>query len=125
MNDERLFYQPTQAELEAGLACDGPDCSGQYAPKKRDLVLTVGGNRVTIQDTEYWECEECGAFVTAREESRRIRKEARQQAEYSGRLVVRMDPSMHRQLTELAEANHRSLNGEILYRLKQSLGSDS
>ncbi len=58
--------------------------------------------------------------MTDREESERIRKEARQN-KYTGRLTLRLDPLLHQEMAIQAKANHRSLNNEITFRLKQSL----
>ena len=121
--DEELFYQPTREMLESGLACNDPECSGQYVPKRRDITMKRKRGSVVIRDTEYWECEVCGGFVTAREEVERIRKESRQQNQYTGRLTLRLDPALHQEIAERAKANHRSLNNEIAYRLKESLGN--
>jgi len=40
------------------------------------------------------------------------------------RITLRLPADVHEQLTESAEATNRSMNAEIVYRLKQSLGMD-
>ncbi len=120
--EEHLFYQPTREMLEPGLACDDPECTGQYVPKQRDITMKRKSGPVVIRDSEYWECEVCGGFVTAREETERIRNETRQQTNFTGRLTLRLEPALHQEIAQQAKVNHRSLNNEIAYRLKLSLG---
>ena len=119
--DKRFFSHPSEAELEAGLTCEDGEVVGQYVRKFRDITLRRGGVPVTIKDSEYWECESCGTFVTSREEMKRIQELARQQTAYTGRLTLRLSPELHQQLAEEAHNNHRSLNNELAYRLRQSL----
>jgi len=119
--DQRHFSHPGEAELQQGLACEEPDCSGQYVKKLRDIKMRRKSGPITIQNSEYWECEECGSFVTAKEEVQRIQEQARSQESYTGRLTVRLSPELHRQLVEAAQNNRRSLNNELAYRLEQSL----
>ncbi len=119
--EQRLFSHPSEAELEAGLACDDAECSGEYVKKTRDITMKRGSRTVTIHGSEYWECESCGSFTTAKEEIQRIQEKARSQTNYTGRLTLRLTPELHRQLVEEAQANHRSLNNELAYRLQQSL----
>jgi len=119
--DGQLFYQPTREMLEAGLACNDPECAGQYISKKRDITMRRKSGPVVIRDSEYWECEVCGGFVTDREEVERIRKGVPQQNNYTGRLTLRLDSALHQEMANQAKANHRSLNNEITYRLKRSL----
>lgn len=126
MNDEQFFYQPTRGELESGLACDEPDCTGHYVAKKRDITMRRKSGPIVIKDSEYWECDTCGSFVTAKEEVQRIRDEAKELTEYTGRLTLRLPPELHRELVLQAKTNHRSLNNELTYRLERSLkNSDS
>ena len=40
------------------------------------------------------------------------------------KLVVRLDEALHRSLTTEAQHAVRSLNGEIVYRLRSSFGDD-
>ncbi len=70
--DRRLFFHPSEAELEAGLACDDPECSGRYVKKHRERTMKRNSGSVTIHDSEYWECESCGSFTTAKEEMQRV-----------------------------------------------------
>lgn len=119
--DQKHFSHPSEKELTAGFACEEPDCSGQYVKKLRDIKMKRKSGPITIQDSEYWECEECGCFVTAKEEIQRIQEQAKVQESYTGRLTVRLNPELHRQLAEEAQSNHRSLNNELAYRLEKSL----
>jgi hypothetical protein len=42
--------------------------------------------------------------------------------EYSGRVLLRMPPSLHRQVADLAEQDHTSLNATLVSLLSQALG---
>ena len=123
--EQRLFSHPSEAELQAGLACDDAECSGEYVRKTRDIRMKKGNGLVTIEDSEYWECESCGSFTTAKEEMQKIQEKARNQANYTGRLTLRLPPELHRQLAEEAQTNHRSLNNELAFRLSQSLKGET
>lgn len=118
--EEQVFSHPSQAVLEAGLACDDPECGGQYVKKKRDITMKRRSGPIVIRDSEYWECESCGGFVTSLEEEQRIRAYVRSETSYTGRLTVRLSPELHRLLSLEAEHNRRSLNNELAYRLEQS-----
>lgn len=120
-DEQKYFSHPSEKELEKGLTCEEPGCSGQYLKKLRDIKMKRKGNTVTIQDSEYWECDLCENFVTAKEEIQRIQKQAKEQENYTGRLTLRLNPELHRQLAEEAQINHRSLNNELAYRLEKSL----
>jgi YgiT-type zinc finger domain-containing protein len=123
-DDKRLFSHPSEFTLQSGLSCEDAECVGHYVKKLRDLTFKRNGGTITIKNSEYWECDVCGSFVTSKEEMKRIRVNTREQIAYTGRLTLRLSPELHQQLAEEAQSNHRSLNNELAYRLAQSLKSE-
>ena len=120
-NDD-YFYHPPREDLLKGLECEDPECKGHYVPKFRDITMRRAGGNINIKNSEYWECEECGNFVTSKEEVKRIGEESKkQEVRYNGRLTLRLDADLHKKLAAKAEKNRRSLNNELIYRLERSL----
>jgi hypothetical protein len=117
MKNETYFDHPTEPILK----CEEEGCAGTMMRKTRNISFQSRGKTITIPDSEYWECDTCEAMVTTQKEINRLRKEATEPTERSGRLVLRMPPELHQRLVELASQHHRSLNGEILERLQESV----
>jgi YgiT-type zinc finger domain-containing protein len=80
-------------------------------------LVSKQGKRVVIPDLDVEVCDHCGERVFDLAAVRQIEAYKR----YSGRVLLRLDPELHRRLAELAKAHHRSLNEEMNLRLRESL----
>jgi len=92
-------------------------CSGIMVEKQIDLKLKRGKKKVTIPEVCVWECDRCGEQMFPYESAEKVEA----YKEYSGRLLVRVDPLTHKRIIEKAKKDHRSLNQEISYWIEHCL----
>jgi len=89
-------------------------CDGTLSLKKIEHKLKVKKKTVIVPNVEVWECDRCGERFYPYEASKKIDM----YKEYSGRLMLRIEPEIHLKLTRLAKQHRRSLNQEISYLLE-------
>lgn len=89
-------------------------CDGSLILKRVDYTLKHNGRTVAVPEVEVWECDTCKERFYPYEASKKIDL----YKEYSGRLMLRINPELHWKLIRLAKKNHRSLNQEISYLLE-------
>lgn len=82
---------------------------GHLTLRKINYQFKHKGKTIVIPDLEIWECDTCGEQFFPYEASKRIDF----YKEFSGKLMVRIDPELHGKLNYLAKKHHRSLNQEI------------
>lgn len=92
-------------------------CSGSLHLKRTKHAIRLKDRAVTIPDVEAWECDRCGERFYPYETSRKIDI----YKEYSGRLMLRLEPEIHCKLTKIAKKHHRSINQEINYLLDSGI----
>lgn len=92
-------------------------CGGHLVLKRVDYRLTLKDKTVSVPDIEVWECASCKERFYPYEASKKIDL----YKEYSGRLMLRIDPEVHWKLVKIAKRNHRSLNQEISYLIENTL----
>lgn len=80
-------------------------------------VKLKDGRKFTVPDVEVDVCDKCGDRTFSAESLRKM-EDFKQ---CSGRLLVRLDPSLHARLLNEARESHRSLNQQISYLLSQGL----
>ncbi len=93
------------------------DCKGNLHFRRIDHKIKVKGRTVTVPDIEAWECDKCGEYFYPYEASRKIDL----YKEYSGKLMLRLEPEVHFKLIRIAKKHHRSLNQEINYLIEHTL----
>ena len=89
-------------------------CDGHLNLKRVDYTIKLKDRAVSVPDIEVWECDLCGEHFYPYETSKKIEL----YKEYSGRLMLRLEPEIHYKLSRVAKKNHRSLNQEINYLLE-------
>lgn len=92
-------------------------CAGYLTLKHINYTLKLKDRTVTVPNVEIWECDLCGQHFYPYEASKKIDL----YKEYSGRLMLRLDPQLHWKLVTVANKHHRSLNKEVNYLLENSL----
>jgi predicted HicB family RNase H-like nuclease len=70
-----------------------------------------------IPDLTVEVCDQCGERVFNAAAARQVQA----YKQYSGRILLRLDPELHGRLAQLAKQHHRSLNEELNVRLRTSL----
>ena len=86
--------------------------------RKSGILPMAGKDRtVSVPDIEVWECDLCGERFYPYEASKKIDL----YKEYSGRLMLRLEPKLHWKLARVANKHHRSLNQEVNYLLENTL----
>lgn len=90
------------------------NCQGQLRLKKIDYSLKHHGKTTVIPEMEVWQCDTCGERFFPYEASQRIDLAK----EFSGKIMLRIDPELHGKINRLAKQHHRSLNQEIQYLLE-------
>lgn len=91
-------------------------CKGLLTLKHIDYTLKHNGKTITVPKVEIWECDTCKERFYPHEASKKIDL----YKEYSGRLMLRVNPKLHWRLIRLAKKHHRSLNQEISYLLESA-----
>ena len=84
-------------------------CNGHLSIKRADHTIKLKDKTITVPDIEVWECDRCGERFYPYEASKKIDL----YKEYSGRLMLRLEPELHWKLVRIAKKHHRSLNQEI------------
>lgn len=92
-------------------------CDGRLHLKRVDYSLKLKDKTISVPDIEVWECDSCSERFYPYEASKKIDL----YKEYSGRLMLRLEPKIHWKLVRVAKRHHRSLNQEINYLLENSL----
>lgn len=92
-------------------------CDGHLSFKRVNYTIKLKDKTVSVPDIEVWECNLCGERFYPYEASKKIDL----YKEYSGRLMLRLEPEIHWKLTRVAKKHHRSLNQEINYLLENTL----
>lgn len=92
-------------------------CKGHLVFKHVDYTLKAKDKTITVPDVEVWECDTCGERFYPYEASKKIDL----YKEYSGKLILRLEPELHFKLARIAKKHHRSLNQEINYLLENTL----
>ena len=92
-------------------------CNGHLTFKRVDYAIKLKDKTVSVPDIEVWECNLCGERFYPYEASKKIDL----YKEYSGRLMLRLEPELHWKLTRVANKHHRSLNQEVNYLLENTL----
>ena len=95
-------------------------CRGKLVLTRIDYSLKYNGKTIIVPNVEIWECDTCHEQFYPAEASQKIDL----YKECSGKLMLRIDPILHKKLIRLAEENHRSLNQEIAF-LLHSVAGDS
>jgi len=93
------------------------DCDGNLILKRIDHIIKLKDRTVKVPDIEVWECDKCGERFFPFEASKKIDL----YKEYSGRLMLRLEPKIHFILVRIAKKHHRSLNQEINHLLENAL----
>jgi len=75
------------------------------------------GKKITVPDVAVDECDRCGDRIFDAVALRKI--EDYQQC--TGRLLLRLEPTMHAQLLRHSQRAHRSLNQQIVHYIAQGL----
>lgn len=89
-------------------------CDGNLSLKRIDYTIKHESKTIVVPDVEVWECDTCREHFYPYETSKKIDL----YKEYSGRLMLRIDPELHWKLIRMAKKHHRSLNQEINYLLE-------
>ncbi|MBU4590790.1 MAG: toxin-antitoxin system HicB family antitoxin [Candidatus Omnitrophica bacterium] len=92
-------------------------CDGHLILKHIDHTIKLKNRTVIVPDVEVWECDKCGERFYTYEASKKIDL----YKEYSGRLMLRIEPEIHWKLTRIAKKHHRSLNQEVNHLLENTL----
>lgn len=92
-------------------------CNGHLQLKNIEHKLNVKGKTITIPDLKVWECNLCGEHFYPYESS----KEIDFYKQYSGRIMLRLNPKLHANLVQFAQKDHRSVNQEINYLLERAI----
>jgi YgiT-type zinc finger domain-containing protein len=92
-------------------------CNGHLTFKRVDYVIKLKDKTVSVPNIEVWECDLCGERFYPYEASKKIDL----YKEYSGRLMLRLEPELHWKLARVANKHHRSLNQEVNYLLENTL----
>ncbi len=92
-------------------------CDGHLNLKRIDHTIKLKDRTVIVPDIEVWECDQCGERFYPYEASKKIDL----YKEYSGRLMLRIEPELHWRLTRIAKKHHRSLNQEVNHLLENTL----
>ena len=92
-------------------------CAGYLTLKRVDYAIKLKDKTVSVPDIELWECDLCGERFYPYEASKKIDL----YKEYSGRLMLRLEPKLHWKLAMVANKHHRSLNQEVSYLLENTL----
>ncbi len=90
-------------------------CHGQLHFKIIEHKLNVKGKIIAIPNIKVWECDLCGERFYPYESSKKIDL----YKQYSGRIMLRINPEIHSELVQIAKKHHRSLNQEINYLLSE------
>jgi YgiT-type zinc finger domain-containing protein len=93
-------------------------CAGKLNLKKIDYSLKHNGKTIIVPDVEILECDTCHEQFYPAQASQKIDL----YKECSGKLMLRIDPVLHKKLIRLAKENHRSLNQEISFLLNSAAG---
>ncbi|MBU1121305.1 MAG: toxin-antitoxin system HicB family antitoxin [Candidatus Omnitrophica bacterium] len=91
-------------------------CKGHLTIKKVNYTLKHNGKTIIVPEVEIWKCDTCGKYFYPYETSQKIDL----YKEFSGRLMLRIDPKLHYRLIRLSKKHHRSLNQEITYLLENA-----
>mgnify|MGYP001564351522 FL=1 len=92
-------------------------CNGHLSLQRVDHIIKLKDKTVTVPDIEVWECDRCGEHLYPYETSKKIDL----YKEYSGRIMLRLEPDLHWKLVRTAKKHHRSLNQEIYYLLESQV----
>ncbi len=92
-------------------------CAGQLILKRVNYKIKLKDKIVSVPDVEVWECDLCGERFYPYEASKKIDL----YKEYSGRLMLRLEPEVHWRLARVAHKHHRSLNQEVNHLLETTL----
>lgn len=92
-------------------------CAGQLILKRVNYKIKLKDKTISVPDVEIWECDLCGERFYPYESSKKIDL----YKEYSGRLMLRLEPEIHWKLARVAHRHHRSINQEINYLLETTL----
>ena len=92
-------------------------CDGHLTFKRVNYTIKLKDRTVSVPDIEVWECDLCGERFYPYEASKKIDL----YKEYSGRLMLRLEPKLHWKLARVANKHHRSLNQEVNYLLENTL----
>lgn len=92
-------------------------CNGHLNLKRVDYTIKLEDRTVSVPNIEVWECDLCGERFYPYEASKKIDL----YKEYSGRLMLRLEPEIHWKLASVAKKHRRSLNQEINYLLESTL----
>lgn len=92
-------------------------CAGKLILKRVNYKIKLKDKIVSVPDVEVWECDLCGERFYPYEASKKIDL----YKEYSGRLMLRLEPEVHWKLARAAHKHHRSLNQEVNYLLETTL----
>jgi len=106
-------------KTEKILCLSDKHCEGHLSLKRVEHKIKLKGKTVLVPDIEVWECDRCGERFYPYEASKKIDLHK----EYSGKLMLRLDPELHWKLTRIAKKHHRSLNQEINYLLENTAES--
>ncbi|MCK4248408.1 MAG: toxin-antitoxin system HicB family antitoxin [Candidatus Omnitrophica bacterium] len=89
-------------------------CKGHLVLRRVDHTIKLKNKIVLVPNIEVWECDLCGERFFPYETSKKIDL----YKEYSGRLMLRLEPELHCKLIRMAKKDHRSLNQEIHHLLE-------
>ncbi|MEK6732534.1 MAG: toxin-antitoxin system HicB family antitoxin [Candidatus Omnitrophota bacterium] len=92
-------------------------CDGHLIFKRINYTIKLKDKTVSVPNIEVWECDLCGERFYPYEASKKIDL----YKEYSGRLMLRLEPELHWKLARVANKHHRSLNQEVNYLLENTL----
>ena len=92
-------------------------CDGHLMLKRVDHTIKLKNRTVLVPNIEVWECDRCGEQFYPYEASKKIDL----YKEYSGRLMLRLEPETHWKLARIAKKHHRSLNQEVNHLLENTL----
>lgn len=86
--------------------------------KEIDHQVTVDGVKQMVRIVAR-ECSSCGEILIPGPELDRVIAEIRAADTYSGKLNVRMPPTLHKVIADMARVHGRSLNQEIVEILEE------
>lgn len=88
--------------------------------KEIDHQVTVDGVKHTVRVVAR-ECASCGELLVPGPELDRVIAEVRAATSYSGKLNVRMPPTLHKVIADRARLHGKSLNQEIVEILEEKV----
>lgn len=103
-----------------------PNCKdGILKSARKKYNFGYMGESIPIDSAEFWVCGICGEEVITYDEVKKMENIAKKKTNvYSGRYVLKIPPDIHIALDLASKRNQRSLNQEIINRLKESMARE-